>query len=250
MARAWGRRLTGWPAFDTGVVIVIALGVAAPIALIAIAWVHQRLPLVMPAVVLVSAVVAAGVIAVITGAFGEPVALLIAAPVLAAIVMTRIPVVRERIPSVLALLAAGWIGGLAAVVVVDRRMTAHLHDMFDGAAGDHERLAALNLGHASRHYDGILVDALNAPAVVLGRGSARGLEAPQNENFALAILFARINSRFIAVPDPNSVSGAQDQLNKAFPKLYRFGAPGYRLVYQNSTWRLFARFEARVVSND
>jgi hypothetical protein len=30
-------------------------------------------------------------------------------------------------------------------------------------------------------------------------------------------------------------------LNKAFPLLYRRGAPGYSLVYDNANWRLFAR---------
>src|SRR5205807_1010308 len=108
---------------------------------------------------------------------------------------------------------------------------------------------ALNLGHASVGHDGILVDALNAPAVVLGRASARGLQMPEGETFELAILLARIDAPFIAVPDPHSAAGAQDQLNKAFPKLYRFGAPGYRLVYQNSNWRLFARVEKPAVSN-
>ena len=67
---------------------------------------------------------------------------------------------------------------------------------------------------------------------------------------AIAILMARIDTPFIAVPDPHSAAGAQDQLNKVFPKLYRFGTPGYRLVYQNSTWRLFARLATRAVSND
>jgi membrane protein XagC len=250
MARAWGQGLTGWLAFDTAVIVIVALALAAPAALIAIVWVHQRRPLVAPAVVLIAAAVTAAVITVITGAFGEPVSVLIAAPVLAATVMIRIPDVRARIPAVLGLLVLGWLGGAAAVAVVDRQTATHIRDAFDGTVGDHERLDALNLGHASSGSDGIMIDTLNAPAVVLGRGSARGLEMPQGETFALAILFARIDAPFIAVPDPQSAAGAQDQLNKVFPRLYRFGAPGYRLVYQNSTWRLFARVDTRAVSND
>jgi hypothetical protein len=62
--------------------------------------------------------------------------------------------------------------------------------------------------------------------------------------------FARIDAPFVAVPDPHSPAGVQDRLNKAFPKLHRFGEPGYRLVYQNSTWRMFARTNALAIAND
>jgi len=55
------------------------------------------------------------------------------------------------------------------------------------------------------------------------------------------VLFSRIDTPFIAVPDPQIGIGAQDRLNKAFPLLYQRGAAGYRLVYDNTNWRLFAR---------
>ena len=90
----------------------------------------------------------------------------------------------------------------------------------------------------------MLVDIDNAPAFVLGRGRARGILGPQSEPFALAILFDRIDTPFVAVPDPQSNSGANDRLDKAFPTLFREGAPGYRVIYQNNTWRLFARTNA------
>jgi hypothetical protein len=64
------------------------------------------------------------------------------------------------------------------------------------------------------------------------------------------MLFVRIDGPFVAVPDPHSATGAQDQLNKAFPTLYRLGAPGYGLVYQNPNWRLYGRIAGRAVSND
>jgi hypothetical protein len=50
--------------------------------------------------------------------------------------------------------------------------------------------------------------------------------------FALALLFSRIETAFIAVPDPQSNSGTNDRLNKAFPKLFREGGPGYGV----NTW--------------
>jgi hypothetical protein len=71
--------------------------------------------------------------------------------------------------------------------------------------------------------------------------------APQGEAFMLTMLFAKLDAPLVAVPDPQSLSGAQDQLNKLFPNLYRSGAPGYRLVYQNPTWRLFERAGAAPV---
>jgi hypothetical protein len=85
------------------------------------------------------------------------------------------------------------------------------------------------------------VDSANAPALVVGRGSAAGLITPPDETFDLAILMATINTSFVAVPDPQSNAGAQDRLNKAFPQLYRLGPPGYRLAYHNANWRLFGR---------
>jgi hypothetical protein len=86
----------------------------------------------------------------------------------------------------------------------------------------------------------VLADVDNAPAFLLGRGRARGILGPQSEPFALAMLFARIDTPFIAVPDPQSNTGANDRINKAFPSLFREGAPGYRVVFENNTWRVFA----------
>ncbi len=71
-----------------------------------------------------------------------------------------------------------------------------------------------------------MADIDNAPAFVLGRGRARGILGPQSEPFTLAMLFARIDTPFVAVPDPQSNAGANDRLDKAFPQLFREGAAG------------------------
>jgi hypothetical protein len=152
-------------------------------------------------------------------------------------------------PATIALLVLGWIGGVLGVMLADPRVAAQARDLAGGAVLDRDRLDALNLGHATAARNGILVDTFNAPAVMVGRGAARGLMPPQGEAFTLTMLFGRIDAPFVAVPDPHSASGAQDQLNKAFPKLYRSGAPGYRLVYQNPTWRLFERIHGRAIPN-
>jgi hypothetical protein len=106
---------------------------------------------------------------------------------------------------------------------------------------DPARTDAIDLGGAIIARDGVLVDSVNAPAVVVGRGTATGLITPPDENFRLAILLSTINTPFVAVPDPQSNVGVQDRLNKAFPQLYQQGPPGYQLIYHNTSWRLFAR---------
>jgi hypothetical protein len=109
------------------------------------------------------------------------------------------------------------------------------------ARGGNERIDALTAGGAAEQRDGVLADVDNAPAFVLGRGRARGIFGPESEPFALAMLFDRIDTPFVAVPDPQSSIGASDRLNKAFPSLFNGGMAGYRVIYQNNTWRLFER---------
>jgi len=76
---------------------------------------------------------------------------------------------------------------------------------------------------------------------VLGRGGAHGMLGPESEAFALAMLFTRVDTPLIAVPDPQSPAGVNDRLDKAFPSLFRDGLAGYRVIYQNNTWRVFAK---------
>ena len=246
-------RLWSWPrslALDAGIMVALALAVGAPSAVVAVVKVHRRRPLVAPAAVLATAAVVAATMAVVTGVFGNPASVAIAAPVLAAIAMIRIPSAHERMAPVLALLVLGWIGGAGAILVLDPAFAAQALAMTGVAPADRERVDALNLGHATAGHEGVLVDTFNSPAVVLGRGAASGLLTPQGEAFTLTMLFARIDAPFVAVPDPHSPAGVQDRLNKAFPKLHRFGEPGYRLVYQNSTWRMFARINTPAIAND
>ena len=87
----------------------------------------------------------------------------------------------------------------------------------------------------------MLVDTDNAPAVVVGRGDARGLLPPGDEPFTLAMLFGRLDAPFVAVPNPQSATGAEDRIDRSFPALYRHGAPGYRLIFENAIWRLYGR---------
>jgi hypothetical protein len=142
----------------------------------------------------------------------------------------------------MALLLWGWFGGLAGLALVDPITVNYLHGAV--ARGGGERIDALTAGGAVANNDGVLVDIDNAPVFVLGRGRVRGILGPQSEPFTLALLFDRLDTPYVAVPDPQSNSGANDRLDKAFPNLFREGAAGYRVIYQNDTWRLFARTNA------
>jgi hypothetical protein len=236
-----GGATTGVIALDAGIAIALTFALSAPLFVVAMIWVWRRRPLVVPAFVLCATTVAAAVIAVATGLFGDPVALTAVPPVLAAIIVMRMPDVRQRLGIVLPLLALGWLGGAVAFAIVDPRITAHVTAMLERASADPARVDALDLGGAIVAREGVLVDSINAPAVIVGRGRAGGLITPPDEDFGLAIRMSTISTPFVAVPDPHSNAGAEDRLNKAFPQLYQRGPPGYQLVYHNTNWRLFGR---------
>ena len=239
LARLFGGALSSLPALEATVAMIMALAVGAPVAWVMLALVWRRRPLVVPALVFTAAAIVATAISVLSGFFGEPTSLVVAAPVLAASVVSRVPAARERRTLVIGLLVVGWFGGLSSLALVDPLMLNRLQSAFGPAVS--ERTDALAAGGAAIGRDGVLVDVNNAPAFVLGRGNASGLLGPQSEAFALALLFNRIDSRFVAIPDPQTRTGANDRLDSAFPSLFREGFPGYQLIYQNNTWRLFER---------
>ncbi|MGJ5180140.1 hypothetical protein ACQR16_21220 [Bradyrhizobium oligotrophicum] len=239
----FGRGLSGSLSIDAGIATLAAILIGAPITCFAVVSIWRLRPLLAPALMFVSTALAAAVLAVTTALFGDPAALAVMPPILAAVVIIYMPPVRRRLGIVAALLVLGWFGGIAGLVIADPSGAVNVAIALEGHHADTERSAAIDLGHASKGRDGILVDTLNAPAIVLGRGGARGLLSPSDEAFTLGILFSRIDAPFVAVPDPQVGSGAQDRLNKAFPLLYRRGAPGYQLIYDKAGWRMFGRTE-------
>lgn len=242
LTHVFGDGLSGFLTLYASFAMAVALIIGAPIAAVMLVLVYRRRPLVVPAEIFAGIAIAATAISVLSGIFGDPTAIVVAAPVLAATVTIRVPIARERPGLTIALLLWGWFGGLASLVLVDPITVNALHASV--VRGGSERVDALTAGGAFARQNGVLADIDNAPAFVLGRGRARGILGPQSEPFALAILFDRIDTPFVAVPDPQSNTGANDRLDKAFPNLFREGAPGYRVVYQNNTWRLFARTNA------
>ena len=237
VARLFGGSLSGVPVLGACAAMVLALAVGAPAAWVMLALVRRQRPLIVPALVFVAAAILATAISVVGGFFGDPTALVVAVPALAASVLARVPVARRQLALAIGLLLIGWFGGLGSLALVDPLTVNGL--AFSSGGG--ERADALAAGGASAGRDGVLADVNNAPAFLLGRGSAAGVLGPQSEPFQLALLFRRIDASVVAVPDPQSRAGAADRLDNAFPSLFREGPPGYRLIYQNNTWRLYAR---------
>ena len=238
-----GHGPSGLLPFAAALLIGAALLLGGPLIPAAIVWVRNRGPLIAPPLVFVAGIVIAAALTVATGLFGTPASLVAAAPVLAAVLLARVPAIRERLPIAIGLLAAGWLGGAVVVTMIDPRIVTQLSTAQTSRVTDTARLDALALGGEIRGREGILIDTDNAPIVVVGRGRAQGLIAPSDATFALTLMFARLDAPFVAVPDPNSTAGTQDRINRTFPRLYRDGAPGYRLTYQNRTWRLYARLD-------
>jgi hypothetical protein len=241
-----GDRLVAIPALEASAAMALALAIAAPVGVVMLIMVRRRRPLVVPAAAFVAAVLAATAISVLSGLFGDPAAMVVGGPVLAAAVVTRVPIVRERLTLVVTLLTFGWFGGFWSLALADPVTVGALRANFAPSANS-VRLDALATGGASAGHDGVLVDASNSPAFVLGRGSAAGLLGPQSEAFALTLMFARIETPYVAVPDPLSAAGANDGLDKAFPLLFSDGLPGYHVIYQNNTWRLFEKLNNTAV---
>jgi hypothetical protein len=139
VAYVFGDRLSGFRALDASLAMGVALAIGAPAAWVALALVYRRRPLVTPALVFAATMIAATAITVLSGLFGDPTAIAVAAPVLAAITVTRVPAVRERLAIVIPLLALGWLGGALGVGLVDPGTVNHLSAALEGRGGDRER---------------------------------------------------------------------------------------------------------------
>jgi len=242
LARMFGDALFDFPVLDACLAMTLALLVGAPLVPAVLLLVRRRRPLVNPAAVIVAAAIAATGLSVTSGFFGDPAAIVVTAPMLSAAMLSRVPLMHEHVALAIVLLLVGWFGGLASVALVDPITLNRLHLAWQH--GDGGRAAALAAGGAASADDGVLVDIDNAPAFLLGRGTAPGILGPQSEAFTLAMLFRRIETPFVAVPDPQSAAGANDRLDRAFPTLFRDGPAGYRLIYQNNTWRIFEKLKA------
>lgn len=238
-------RLSGVLAFDASFAMLGAIVTGAPIAVAMVARAYRRRPLVIPAAVFVASAIAATALSIASGLFGDPTAIVVVAPVLAAAVTVRVPIAREQQALTTVLLVLGWFGGFLSIALVDPGTVNRFRTAV--VQGSSQRLDTIAAGGAFIGRDGVLADIDNAPALVLGNGRARGILGPDSEPFALALLFDRVEAPYVALPDPSSAIGAHDRLDRAFPSLFRDGLPGYRIIYQNNTWRVLSREQRGVI---
>ena len=140
--RLFGDGLSGFLTIDASLAMGAALAIGAPIAVVMLALVYRRRPLVVPAVVFAAIAIAATAISVLSGFFGDPTAIVVAAPVLAATVVIRVPVARERLGLATALLLLGWFGGFVGLALVDPITVNYFHAASE--RGGSERVDALD----------------------------------------------------------------------------------------------------------
>jgi hypothetical protein len=236
----FGSAATVSPTLTAALATSFAIVVGAPAALFGLTLARGRQPLLTPPLVLCALAVSASMIATASGQFGNPAATSVIVPIVALLVITHVPEMRLYPVRLLALLAFGWIGGLIGTIAADPGAALAIGSA-EPSLRAVARADAFHLGRATSAYDNVMADTEHTPMIVIGRGRARGLLTPSSDTFTLATLTGRVDAPFVAVPDPHSAAAAQDDVAKTFPALFRNGAPGYRLVYQNRTWRLYAR---------
>jgi len=94
VARVFGDLLSAVPTLEASFAMVMALAIGAPLVLVMLTIVRRRRPLIVPALVFIAAALAATAISVLSGFFGDPTAIVVAAPVLAAAIVIRVPAAR------------------------------------------------------------------------------------------------------------------------------------------------------------
>ena len=222
--------VTGSLTINAAFAVAAALALGAPVAPVVIRWIRERRPLVLPPLVLAGAVIAAA------GDHGRDRRRSAArrrwsprrrSSPRSSSLMCRLPDASGR-RMALALLAAGWFGGASPSPLPRRASPCSFAFRPPTAAAAEQARAhrcAQSRRHvtlhrqrrraADRHFD-------NAPAVVLGRGAAAWTRRrrPIRKAFALTLLFGRLNSPFVAVPDPHASAGIRRSgSTKAFPML-------------------------------
>ena len=150
-----------------------------------------------------------------------------------------------RYAAVLALLVVGNFGALALFFWYP---AAGMNAWAAALAGRvHEPVLSgdLALGIWAQPRGPIMLDENSAYAVIAARGSARQLDLTFTDTFKISVNSGRPRSDFIAVPDPATPRGRDDQINRRFPGIFAEGLPGYRLVYDHQQWRVYGRDEPR-----
>lgn len=159
-----------------------------------------------------------------------------------AAVLRRLRPGRVATPILALLLLAGAVGGWTAFerwspeAEGERWIAAARGDSVEAVFRDE-----LVLGQWLQGKEGVLMGTEVGYPAIVARGRADGLLLPYTTPYQVALVSGQLGSNYVAVPDPTGGQGGLAPLNRAFPRLYEAGYPGYVRVYDNRNWRVYRR---------
>ena len=226
--------LLQWPAWFVSAALAIVL--ALPAIPFLMASVRRRPLLLMPGIIVAASAPLACAIAVdlglrmtIAGALTPFVGLLPAMLVHG----TERPVLRVPLATAL---AAGFAGATLLTAGTLLPMLANT------PSGSRIRdTDALSTGQALAKLDDVLIDANASLQLIAIRGTARGLWTAPDPPFRLSLMRERLDASHVVVSNPDVPRREADALSRTFRDLYANGAPGFALVHDTHTWRIYAR---------
>ncbi len=143
----------------------------------------------------------------------------------------------------MAMLAAGFAGGIGVLPLSADPGVGRMRAALglapaepDAALRDIRALAAALEGRT-----GVAVDLRAAPELIAARGTAAGLIAPEEPDFALAARVGRLTAPVVVVRGEAGPAARLDRIRAAFPALHGGGQPGYALVGEYGAWRVYER---------
>jgi hypothetical protein len=212
-----------------------ALLLVAPLLPAFLIWARRRPPELRPALALILMVMLTGMLQVLLR--GRVDASLLLALSLVAAAVCAAQMARERLAMVTVLMAAGWAGAMFLAAKMADRASAALAAA--PALARPQPLPAA-LARALCPLKGVLVDTQSHPELVQLCGTARGFHVAGEPDFDLQLQSRRLTSPFVLVGrEPGSAQ--LDLVAHSFPDLWRHGAAGYRLIFDQRGWRLYAR---------
>ncbi len=229
------------PAFLVPLVLA-AFVAATPVTIAFLYWYRRRAVQLRPVITLiVIALLAAALEAVARRRADVPLTLAVCLPIAA---LCSVEAVKEYPRAVIALLLAGWIGALGLVIALPQSGAgAFLRSSVAGA--ERERAKTLKATLCSRKA--VLVDTRAHPELAQLCGTAKGFVSAGEADFDIQIQSRRLTSPLVLAAAPY-VTSKFDLVAHTFPDLYRHGEPGYRLVYDEGGWRLYARVAEQPMS--
>ena len=232
-----------WRARNTPAIIAASLGMlaAAPVLFAVLLSTRRRLPRHLPTLALIASAPLAASLAGFFGVVREP--LTIAAPLLgfAAATLTIWPPEPARAARIAALLMVGAGAGAAMIALAPSRESGQFLQALHGGVVESTVAADIAVGEYLRDHEGVLIDAVSAPGVLAGRGSAAGLYLPTQAQFEAARLSKRAAARYLAVRRATGELAAGDAVHAIFPDLHGKGMADYSRVYDNGVWRVYKR---------